>query len=326
MAAPLYGRNSPYQDGAPLPSSSDIPESATPWRYPLHDLLARPSTGDAACIPVPQLKYRNLGVRELAKGQSVLDTQTMRNAIKHGNSPEKVRCSLASSVDGREAHLPRWQTLLHTAYTTGFVKFDGPHSCKVSSSAHRPDSVTDEIKNSQGMVIQEGGTYSSTRLPTEPLAIARMHCSATNLFDLFLTASVPTDFVQRDLADCHSKLGAVDDPNAAQSKGRGAVICEEHYMPSQEEVDSRSFNADTQNRFLLRTPPYVVSSSLGSLVPPLTPSLLHSEGTVVEDPRIKNSWASKATKAILQRWKQSSSAATEREIRAARKQVRILDF
>ncbi|ORY87474.1 hypothetical protein BCR35DRAFT_302242 [Leucosporidium creatinivorum] len=264
MAAPLYGHNSPYQDGAPSSSSSDIPESVSQWRYPLHDLLARPATADAACIPVPQLKYRNLGVRELAKGQSVLDTQTMRDAIKHGNSPEK--------------------TLLHTAYSTGFVKFDGPHSCKVSSTADRPDSVTDEIKNSQGIVIQEGGTYSSTRLPTEPLAIAH--------------------FVQRDLADCHSKLGAVDDPNAAQSKGRGAVICEEHYMPSQEEVESRSFNADSQNRFLLRTPP---------------------EGTVVQDPRMQSSWASKATKAILQRWKQSS-APSEREIRAARKQVRILNF
>lgn len=35
-------------------------------------------------------------------------------------------------------------------------------------------------------------------------------------------------------------------------------------MPSQEEVESRSFNADAQNRFLLRTPPYVNSRSLQS--------------------------------------------------------------
>lgn len=91
MAAPLYGRNSPYQDGA---AASNIPDSAAPWRYPLHDLLARPATVDAACIPVPQLKYRNLGVRKLAKDQTVLDTQIMRDAIKHGNSPEKVAISL----------------------------------------------------------------------------------------------------------------------------------------------------------------------------------------------------------------------------------------
>jgi hypothetical protein len=151
------------------------------------------------------------------------------------------------------------------------------------------------------------------------------------LLHLLLTTSAPTDFVQRDLADCHTKLGAVDDPNAAQTKGRGAVICEEHYMPSKEEVESRSFNADNQNRFLLRTPPYVVSSSLRSARARSvadSPSFLHTcrEGTVVEDPRMRNSWASKATKAILQRWKQSGSAATEREIQAARKQVRILNF
>lgn len=85
------------------------------------------------------------------------------------------------------------------------------------------------------MVIQDGGVYTSTRLPTEPLAIAH--------------------FVQRDLADCQSKLGAVADPHALHAKGRGVVMCEEAYMPSVEELSSRNFAAEPQNRFLLRLPP-----------------------------------------------------------------------
>lgn len=90
MAEPLYGPSSPYQDTANIPPGSDKLARAAPWQYPLHDLLSRPSTDDAACIPIPQLKYRNLGVRQLSPAQTVLDTQTRRNAIRHGNSPEKV--------------------------------------------------------------------------------------------------------------------------------------------------------------------------------------------------------------------------------------------
>lgn len=116
----------------------------------------------------------------------------------------------------------------------------------------------------------------------------------------------PADYVQRSLSDCLSKMGAVVDPNAVHTKGRGAVICEEQYMPSQSELDSASFNADAQNRFLLRTP---------------------TEGTVVEDPRMRDSWAAKATKAILQSWKAKKGAApSERLIKSARKKVHVLSF
>lgn len=94
MTPPLYGHPSPYRDDERAPPSAAKVVSTMPWRYPLHDLLARPATAEAACVPVPQLKYRNLGVRKLGKGESVLETQTRRNAIKHGNSPEKVGLAL----------------------------------------------------------------------------------------------------------------------------------------------------------------------------------------------------------------------------------------
>lgn len=56
------------------------------------------------------------------------------------------------------------------------------------------------IRNSQGVKIQESGTYQTTRLPTEPLAIARTsHCPRLLLDVDFLFA----DYLQRDLSDCH---------------------------------------------------------------------------------------------------------------------------
>lgn len=216
----------------------------------------------------------------------MLDKQTKRNAIRHGNSPEKV--------------------LLHTAYTPGLASFDGPHGCKISSSIRRPPAgVSEQIKNSQGMVIQDGGAYISTRLPTEPLAIARESIFSSWREKIADLAS-PSDFVQRDLEDCRAKIGAVDDPNAVHAKGRGIVVCDEAYLPSAEEVASSEFGADPNNRFLLRLPP---------------------DGTVVEDLRMKN-WASRATKAILQRWTKPSSSKSwsEREINALRRKVNILTF
>lgn len=66
------------------------------------------------------------------------------------------------------------QTILHTAYGSGFVSFDGPHSCKTQTQGSTPNGVTRAIKNSQGTVLQSSGTYlSSADLPIEPLAIAR---------------------------------------------------------------------------------------------------------------------------------------------------------
>jgi hypothetical protein len=98
------------------------------------------------------------------------------------------------------------QTLLHTAFTSGFVSFDGPHSCKIDAAADVPKGVTDEIKNSQGVTIQDGGIYASTRLPTEPLAIARafLRFRAVSTLGLALISVFFADFLQRDLSDCHS--------------------------------------------------------------------------------------------------------------------------
>lgn len=80
VTSSLYGADAPYP---PAPSEDD-PTTSSSWQYPLHDLLARPELADAACIPLPELNYRNLGVRELAKGQGVLDTQTHRDVLKQG--------------------------------------------------------------------------------------------------------------------------------------------------------------------------------------------------------------------------------------------------
>lgn len=75
----LYGTNAPYAQG-------------DEWRYPLHDFLAKPSAHEAACIPVPQLRFRNVGVHTLAAGSGVLTTQTRRDIVdsEHRNLPEKV--------------------------------------------------------------------------------------------------------------------------------------------------------------------------------------------------------------------------------------------
>lgn len=84
MSEPLYGPKSPYR------VEDEETAKGSQWRYPLHDLLERPATSDAACIPVPHMRFRNLGVRELHRGQGVLDTQTRRDAFKQSTSPEKV--------------------------------------------------------------------------------------------------------------------------------------------------------------------------------------------------------------------------------------------
>ncbi|KAK4690201.1 hypothetical protein P7C70_g9654, partial [Phenoliferia sp. Uapishka_3] len=171
----LYRTNEPYQATPPsssTPPSNDIDESGSTdppmaeegWTYPLHDFLEKSNAKEAACIPIPQLRFRNVGIKTLKPGDGVLATQTRRDIIdsEHRNLPEK--------------------TLLHTAYTANFVHFDGPHSCRIDKDTKTPKGVTREIRDSQGEVLQDGGVFKSTRLPTEPLAIAH--------------------FFQRDLTDC----------------------------------------------------------------------------------------------------------------------------
>ncbi|BGP40692.1 hypothetical protein JCM10449v2_004654 [Rhodotorula kratochvilovae] len=232
----LYSADAPYR-----------PEPASPWQYPLHDILARSDLADAACVPLPELNFRNLGVRELEKGQGVLETQTHRDVLKQG---KKVV---------REEGLQQ-KTLIHTAFAeTPIVHFAGPHSCEVSTRGTPPEGLSTEIRNSQGTLLQEGGLYEVAKLPIEPLAIAH--------------------YLQRDLRDCLSKLSSLSDPNDLHSKSRGILACEEHYLPSPSE--RRSLEDNTQNRFLLKTPP---------------------QGSVVEDARIATSWAAEAAREIRAYW------------------------
>lgn len=89
------------------------------------------------------------------------------------------------------------------------------------------------------------------------LSLSQLLVSVKRTLSRKLSADTPdvADYVQRDLADCHAKLGLVQDANSAYSKGRGTVMCEEFYLPTQDELSSESFRSDSQNRFLARTPP-----------------------------------------------------------------------
>ncbi|GAA5839152.1 hypothetical protein JCM11251_003690 [Rhodosporidiobolus azoricus] len=232
VSSSLYGADAPYfptpqSDEDPSDSSDSPPASSTtsiPLQYPLHDLLSRPELAEAACVPLPELNFRNFGVRELKKRQGVLDTQTHRDVLRQG---KKVL---------REEGVQQ-KTLIHTAYSSSpLVSFSGPHSCKVRTSAvGTHNGLTTAIKNSQGVLLQEGGLYEVAKLPIEPLAISH--------------------FLQRDLSDCLTKLGSLSDPNDLHSKSRGAVSCERHYIPSPAELSSRSFRNSPENRFLVETPP-----------------------------------------------------------------------
>ena len=91
VAPQLYGPNEAYQDEPDSSATKASTPSPNLWRYPLHDLLERPATKEAACVPVPQLKYRNMGIRTLEGAQGVLNTQTRRDVVQPGIIPEKVR-------------------------------------------------------------------------------------------------------------------------------------------------------------------------------------------------------------------------------------------
>lgn len=90
VSSQLYAAEEPYlstdastgEEAGQTSPGDDIAPPVT--LYPLHDILARPQTADAACIPLPALSFRNTGVRELKKGQGVLDTQGHRDLLKQG--------------------------------------------------------------------------------------------------------------------------------------------------------------------------------------------------------------------------------------------------
>ncbi|KPV77812.1 uncharacterized protein RHOBADRAFT_51619 [Rhodotorula graminis WP1] len=208
----LYSADEPYRAGA---------AGDGPWQYPLHDVLARPALAEAACVPLPELNFRNYGVRELGKGQSVIETQTHRDVLK-----QSKKVVLEEGLQQK--------TFIHTAYSSKPVaQFAGPHSCEVAIGVKPAEGLTTEIRNSQGTLLQDGGLYEVAKLPIEPLAVAH--------------------YLQRDLRDCLSKLSSLADPNDLHAKSRGVRSCEEHYLPTPSE--RRTLADSAQNRFLLETPP-----------------------------------------------------------------------
>ncbi|GAA6060595.1 hypothetical protein JCM10212_004574 [Sporobolomyces blumeae] len=226
LSTPLYGSDEPLGNSGDSRSALSAEDSPTSDHvYPLHELLNSDSLDTAACIPLPELNYRNLGVRELKKSQGVLETQVHRDVLG-----EVVEGAARESRDS----LPQ-KTLIHTAYSSDpVVTFDGPHSCKVTTTSAGGGS--DAIRDSQGNVLDaRDGIYESQKLPIEPLAIAH--------------------YVQRDLVDCHSKLSSVTDPLSLLPKGRGSISCEAHYLPSSAELSSPSWRNDPANADLKKVPP-----------------------------------------------------------------------
>ncbi|GAA5977040.1 hypothetical protein JCM5350_007538 [Sporobolomyces pararoseus] len=216
LSTPLYGTDEPYSVQA-TSSTSDTADHV----YPLHDLLASPTLDAALCLPVPELNYRNLGIKELKRSQGVLETQVHRDVL--GEVKESPR-----SFEERGS-LPQ-KTLIHTGFSSEpGVAFSGPHSCTI-------DDLDDAIRDSQGNVLaSRDGLYHSQNLPIEPLAIAH--------------------YVQRDLLDCHSKLSSVADPLSLLPKGRGSISCEAHYLPSAAELASETWRNDPANEDLKKVPP-----------------------------------------------------------------------
>lgn len=161
------------------------------------------------------------------------------------------------------------------------------------------------------------GLYHSQNLPIEPLAIARAYQPFSDdtflCADLMIAASFLTDYVQRDLLDCHSKLSSVADPLSLLPKGRGSVSCEAHYLPSAAELSSPTWRSDPANEDLKTVP------------------LL---GSVLEDRRMATSWAGRAAKTIGEAWRKShergmrrtSKAEREKLVSRVRHKVEILSY
>lgn len=80
------------------------------------------------------------------------------------------------------------------------------------------------------------------------------------------------------------------------------MICQEAYLPSQAELDSLEFTKAAANQILLKVP---------------------TDGSVIYDERVKNSWSAEATRAVLAVWNQQPGATPE-QIEAARDKVAIL--
>ncbi|GAA5929265.1 uncharacterized protein JCM15063_004103 [Sporobolomyces koalae] len=221
LSTPLYGSDEPY----PSPANDADTVTQPDHLYPLHDLLSSPSINSALCVPVPELNYRNLGIKELKRSQGVLETQVHRDVL--------VEVKETRAQEDR-ASLPQ-KTLIHTGYSKEpGVAFSGPHSCELLRTA---DDADDGIRDSQGNVlVSRNGLYRAQQnLPIEPLAIAH--------------------YVQRDLLDCHSKLSSVADPLSLLPKGRGSVSCEAHYLPSAAELASAEWRNDPANEDLRTVPP-----------------------------------------------------------------------
>lgn len=174
------------------------------------------------------------------------------------------------------------QILLHTAYSSDpSVKFSGPHACVVEK---RTDGAS-VVKDSAGVQLQKGGRYKAVALPIEPLAVARKSNLDMQLSPADLAANdlgTPADYVQRDLRDCFAKLSSLADPNDLHPRSRGMLSCEEHYIPTEDELASLPRNE--QNRFLLTKPP--------------------SESITV-DRRVADSWAARATRVIRDQWQKA---------------------
>ena len=96
LSTPLYGTDEPYSV-QPTSPTSDTADHV----YTLHDLLASPALDAALCLPVPELNYRNLGIKELKRSQGVLETQVHRDVLgevkesprsfeERGSLPQKV--------------------------------------------------------------------------------------------------------------------------------------------------------------------------------------------------------------------------------------------
>ncbi|KAK4057305.1 hypothetical protein OIO90_001802 [Microbotryomycetes sp. JL221] len=236
MSEPMYGRNAPYQDGTSRSWSPNSfpPVNSNPWRYPLHDLLMRQSTRDATCIVLPELKFRNWGIKQFNSFESVVNVQTRREIVNFENLTMK--------------------SLIHTSFSNDLVKFDSMNSnpvgstmCQVNfrstrSSNKKQQQVEVEskglIKTSQGQLLQqyEGRfDYSKTTisLPIEPLTIAH--------------------YVQRDLDDCLSKTSFSSRSDSTSLKER-EIKCEIEYLPSNEEMNNVEWVQDLNHRFLIQIP------------------------------------------------------------------------
>lgn len=161
------------------------------------------------------------------------------------------------------------------------MTFSGAHSCLVSAASDDTSSgLRSAIRSSDGKILQDGGRYRAVSIPTEPLAVARESVSLS-LAASYCRAKLVgcADYVQRDLRDCFAKLSSLADPNDLHPRSRGMLSCEEHYIPTPEEVEALPHNQ--QNRFLLRKPP---------------------SDSIVLDRRVADSWAARATREIRRRW------------------------